>query len=291
MAELFGGQPVVRERSWCCAEYLGKVGHGMARDCEGQLRLLFAGALDANHDERGGVQDGGERSDPGLIVMLRAEEGQNRIGEVALHKFGRPVLPIFEEFAQRLLAVGIAVTAKKFSRSRGRARARVEQGNVHFALRKRTVNEWQIADHGGQEAEPETGFDDNENSRQAGTRDNVAEAQSEKRCAAEIHVGLKAWLATSYDHSRASAVLHEAKSQDQAEGPNPHQNEQRQRAIKAQDRFPSLAGGNETYNKSPGLPGGSIEESRKAKLARHAPRQDDGLKRVPQNGKKDRDTG
>jgi hypothetical protein len=101
---------------------------------------------------------------------------------------------------------------------------------------------------------------------------------------------LKARLATCCDHSRASAVLHEAKSQNQAGGPNSHENEQRQWAVKAQKRFPCLAGGNEAYSKSPDFPGGSKKETRETKLTRHAPRQDDGLKRIPQHDQKNRDT-
>jgi hypothetical protein len=96
--------------------------------------LLLAGAFDADHNERGSIEDGGKRRNPGLVVMLRAKEGQDRIREMALHQFGGPMLPIFKEFAQRFLSVGIAVAPKKFSGRRRCARARIEQGNIDLAL-------------------------------------------------------------------------------------------------------------------------------------------------------------
>src|ERR1700686_3731806 len=99
VAQFFGGKPVVRQGSGCCAEDLRKIGYGVARDRKGELGLLFAGTVDADYDERGSIQNGGERRDPRLVVMLRAEESQDGIREVAFHQLGGPALPIFQKFA------------------------------------------------------------------------------------------------------------------------------------------------------------------------------------------------
>ena len=83
--KLGGGQPVLRQRARGSAENLREVDDGVARDCEGEFGLSFAGAFDADHYESAGVEDGGEGSDPGLIVVLGTEIGEHRIAEMAFH--------------------------------------------------------------------------------------------------------------------------------------------------------------------------------------------------------------
>ena len=71
-------------------------------------------------------------------------------------------------------------------------------------------------------------------SRQAGARNDVAEAEGEKCCAAKINVSEEAGLAAGHNHGGARSILHEAKTQNEADGPNAHENQERERTVKAQ---------------------------------------------------------
>src|SRR5262245_21544553 len=88
VTEVRSGKAVLRQRARGRAEHLREVNHGVARNSEGEFGLSFAGALHADHNEGAGVENGGERGYPGLIVVLRAEVGEHWIAEVALHQFG-----------------------------------------------------------------------------------------------------------------------------------------------------------------------------------------------------------
>ena len=61
-------------------ENLGEIDDGVASDRESELRLLATGAFDADDRQRAGVEYRGERAEPGLIVMLRAEIAEHGIG-------------------------------------------------------------------------------------------------------------------------------------------------------------------------------------------------------------------
>src|SRR5205823_1462532 len=114
-AEVFRRQAFVWQRPWLRAENLREIDHGVTRDGESEIGLALAIALDANLDQRANIKDGRKRSDPGLIVVLRAKERENRIGEMALHQFGGPTLPILEELAEGFESPVIAVTPKQLS--------------------------------------------------------------------------------------------------------------------------------------------------------------------------------
>src|SRR5579864_8381558 len=98
--------------------------------------------------------------------MLRAEVGEDRIGEVALHQFRGPQLPVFKKIAQRFETARITMTAEKLAGSRRRAGTEIEKGNVHFAFRERAVDERQITNHGSEKAEAKASFRDDESARQ-----------------------------------------------------------------------------------------------------------------------------
>ena len=95
VSEFGGGEAVLRKRARGGAKDLRKIDDGVTGDGEGEFGLTFASAIDADHDERAGIENGSERSDPGLVVMLRAEIGENRIAEMAFHQFGGPEFPFF----------------------------------------------------------------------------------------------------------------------------------------------------------------------------------------------------
>ena len=111
------------------------------------------------------------------------------------------------------------MAAKKFTGGGRRAGAGVEQRDIDFALGERTVDKWQIADDRGEKAETETSFRDDQKTSEAGARNHVAEAKSEKCGAAEIDVRVQAGCAAGETDGRACAVLHHAERQDQVQRP------------------------------------------------------------------------
>ena len=152
----FGGQTIGQRRARRSAEHLAEIGHRVSSDGEGKFGLLGAGTLESGNGKCANIQDGGERTDPGLIVVLGAEVRENRIRKMGLKQFGAPELPFFQQIAQSFFASGIGVAAKKFARGRGRSGTRIEQRNIGFAAAKSAIDERQIADDRGQKTEPET---------------------------------------------------------------------------------------------------------------------------------------
>src|SRR6266851_97573 len=160
----------------------------MARDGERKVGLALAGVFDADLDQRAGVQNRSQGSDPGLVVVLRAEKCQHRVGKMALHQFGCPKLPVFQKFAERFVAVRVGVTAQKLPGRGRRAGARSKQGNVYCPLRKRNIDKRQVTNEGCNKPKAKTSFGDDKRSRDCLVRDDVAETQSEKSRATEIKV-------------------------------------------------------------------------------------------------------
>src|SRR6266446_1520928 len=262
----------------------------MPRDGERQLGLPLAGIFDADLDQRAGVQNCRERGDPGLVVMLRAEERQHRIRKMALHEFGGPKLPVLEEVTQRLVASRVSVAPKQLARSGGRARTRIQQRNIYLALRERTVDEWQVANNGGKKTKPKAPFGDYQRTRQRRVRDDIAESQREKCRAAEIQIGHKAGLRSGHDHGRAGTILHQPKTENESHGPHANQNQQRDRAEEAQQRLAALPRRYEPNDELPGGPRRFVKQASEPESAGDASWKDDGLERVPNDDQKDRDT-
>src|SRR5208283_3395296 len=100
---------------------------------------------------------GGERANPGLVVVLRTEIGEHRIGEMAFQQFRAPVLPIFQQVAQRFMARGITVATKQFTGSGRGAGTRIEQSDIGFAAAEGAVNKREVANHGSEKGETEAG--------------------------------------------------------------------------------------------------------------------------------------
>src|SRR5882724_11000690 len=209
---------------------------------------------------------------------------------MALHQLGGPQLPIFQEFGQRVLAVLVTVAAKQFSGRRRRTRAGIEQGNIDFALRKRSVDKRQVADHRSKKTESKTSFGNHQRARQGGAGNDVAQAEREEGRAAEIDVRQETGLGTGHHHRGPRTILHEPESQHEADGPNPNKNEKRERSIKTQQSLAGLARRDESGHESPSDPRGTVEKASEPELSRDAAREDDGLKRVPKDDHEDRDT-
>ena len=64
---------------------------------EHQLGRAARAIDDRRQEERGGVQDGTQRADPGFVAVRGAEIGEDRIGEVTIEHLGGPLLPVPEE--------------------------------------------------------------------------------------------------------------------------------------------------------------------------------------------------
>src|SRR5581483_2128168 len=109
--------------------------------------------------------------------------------KMTLHKFGAPELPFLQEFRQRFLSVFVCVAPEQFARGGRSTGARIEQRNVHFALRERAVNERKIADHRGKKSKAESRFGDGQKARESRAGNDVAKAESKERRAAQVGVG------------------------------------------------------------------------------------------------------
>src|SRR6266436_9486922 len=272
------------------AEDLRKIDNRVTRDRERKLGLLFTGAFDANHHDRASIQNGGKRSDPGLVVVLRAKIGEHGIREMTLHELGAPKFPLLEEKAERLQSLGITVTAKQFASGGRCTGAGIEERDIYFAFGERAIDEGQIADDGSKKSETKTCFGDDQGAGQTGPGNHIAETEGEECRAAKIDIRLETCLASGRHHGGPCAILHKAEPQHEANGPDPYENEEREWAIETQHGFARLRLGDEAHHEFPSFPGGAVKKAREAELPRDAARQDDGLERVPKHDEKDRDT-
>src|SRR5437870_2274541 len=63
----------------------------MTRRCKGIAGCRQGWNFQARQDERAGIQDDGQGLHPGLLLVLRAVVGQDRVGEMALQNVGASV--------------------------------------------------------------------------------------------------------------------------------------------------------------------------------------------------------
>src|SRR5258708_35879431 len=143
---------------------------------------------------------------------------------MALHQLRAPKVPIFEENAESVLAVDVAVASKQLPGGWRRAGAGIEEGNIHLAPGERAVDERQVADDGRKKTETKTSFGDDQSASQAGTRNDVAEAEGEEGGAAEIDIRQESGLAARHHHSGPGPILHQAEAKHEANGPNCDEN-------------------------------------------------------------------
>src|SRR5215469_15577239 len=95
---------------------VAEIDQRMARDGKSELRLA-SGLPGHNGDEqRAGVEHGGERGEPALVVVLRAVVAEDGVGDVRLEDVGGPALPLDEQDDERLLAAVEGVAAEEFGR-------------------------------------------------------------------------------------------------------------------------------------------------------------------------------
>src|SRR5579871_825482 len=178
------------------------------------------------------------------------------------------------------------MAAQQFTGGWRSAGAGVEERDVHFSFGKGTVDEGQVANDRSEKAKTETCFTDDERASEAGARNDVPEAEREEGRAAEIDVRGKARMATGDIDRRTGAVLHEAEAEDETDGPDRDEQKKRERTEKAEQGFARLARRNHADYRAPRAPRGFEKQTREAKFARDAARQDDGFERIPQDDEK-----
>src|SRR5882757_4640771 len=119
-----------------------------------------------------------------------------------------------------MLPAVVAVAPQQFSGGWGSARTRIEERNIYFAPRERAVDERQIADNCRQEPEAEATFGDDQRARETRAWEYVTEPQREECGAAQIKIGPEAWLRARGIDGRPCPVLHQAKTENKADGPD-----------------------------------------------------------------------
>src|ERR1700688_64788 len=85
LAEIRGAKTVGSRSPRGSAEDLRQIDDRVTRNCKSKISLTFAGAFDTALDQSASIEDGGQRSDPGLVVVLRTEIREHRVRKVAFH--------------------------------------------------------------------------------------------------------------------------------------------------------------------------------------------------------------
>ena len=86
----------------------------MTRRCKGIAGCRQGWNFQARQDERAGIQDDGQGLHPGLLLVLRAVVGQDRVGEMALQNVGAPHFPLVQKRAQFFRVRDGAIATQQF---------------------------------------------------------------------------------------------------------------------------------------------------------------------------------
>src|SRR2546422_705601 len=89
----------------------------MPRDGKSELRLPRASPLDANHHQGAGIEERGQRSQPGLVDVLRTEISEHGVRNMALQELRGPALEVMQEPLQGIQALRRVVTSQQLGRS------------------------------------------------------------------------------------------------------------------------------------------------------------------------------
>ena len=80
--------------------------HGPAPPPVLEVRLAAVGAGNSGAGEDGGIGHHAQRRDPGLAGMLRPEEREHGVGDVAFEHLGGPQLPLGKEAVEKIEVAG-----------------------------------------------------------------------------------------------------------------------------------------------------------------------------------------
>src|SRR5690242_9953552 len=125
----------------------------MARHGKSEACLLSAEAFQTDHQQGAGIEDSGQRAQPGLVIVLRAVIAEHGVGNVTLKEVGGPALPVAEKDIDDWLIKTVGTTREKFRGGWGRAGAGIEKRDLALPARKTVVNNGEVPNHQGEEAE------------------------------------------------------------------------------------------------------------------------------------------
>src|SRR4029077_9400696 len=137
---------------------LGQIRDGMPAHREGKTGLSGTCPLGASDEKRRRIKDSRKRTQPGLIVVLRAKVADHGIRDVALENLRCGALPVAEESLECIKTDRSRVTLEQFSCCGRRTRARIEKHDIRFAAREGLVDDGQIAKHHREKAKAEATF-------------------------------------------------------------------------------------------------------------------------------------
>ncbi len=143
-------------------EDVAEIDEGVAGHGEGELGLAEGVAFDGGDEQGAGIEDGDHGGEPALVVVLRAVVAEERVGDVGFEDFGGPALPLGEELDELEVAVFVAVAADELGGGGWRAGAAVEQRHGDLAAAEGLVDDGDVADDEGHEAEAGAGFGSDE---------------------------------------------------------------------------------------------------------------------------------
>ncbi len=131
------GEPFRSLRIVARIHHLRQINRRVPRHGKSQARLTGMNPFDAHNHQRSHVQHRHQRSQPGLIAVLRTKETQDGIGKAALQQFTRPALPVAQNLIENGLLNRRILRAsgqphQQFGCGRGRSRAGIEHRNLNF---------------------------------------------------------------------------------------------------------------------------------------------------------------
>ena len=262
--EVGGREAVGVRRDRLAVEHEAHVGDGVARHRERQARLAPALRVHDREQERARVEHRGHRGHPRLVVVLRAVEGEDRKGDVALEQLRRPRLPVLQQVDQGVVALLAGVTPQDLERRRRRSGPRVEQRDRRLAPREGLRQDRQVSDDEREEAEADPRFEDGEEAPHRGVRHHVAEAEREERRAAHVERGQEVVAAVGRRHARARAPLHQPEGDHHAHGPERDDEQEPERAVDHEEVFAPVAARQAPGDGAPRRPAQTVEERRSA---------------------------
>src|SRR5580704_987412 len=202
--------------------------HGrMTSHGEGQLGLLLGDAINSREHQRRHIEHGGQRAQPRLIAMLRAEEAEHRVGNVTRQQIRRPALPGSKNVVEHQRIGTAPEPGQQFTGRRWRASAGIEQGNLQLARRKRRINHRQVPHDHAQEREAHARFHHRQHAGQARDWRDVAVAQGKERLAAVVEQNAERDGFVAQAHVLTDAELQERETKDEPNGPEHQQQDQR----------------------------------------------------------------
>ena len=245
----------------------------------GQLGFATRHARDRREHQARGVEDGPQGADPGQVVVARAEEAQQRVGDVRVEHLDRPALPLEEQVREPPHQAELGVVLEQ-RHGRGRRSGRgLERDDPDLTPLVRAVEREQEGhdERDGPEAGDRGDHDDDAGRRV--DRDDVAEPQRQDGARREVHGAAEIrrhgpQLVTQGEEDQA--VPH-----DERDEPGPQQGDGGRRGEEPEDRVVGL--GRAPGQDGPQAPPRAAHDvAADAEPAGRRARDDDRLEQVPE---------